>query len=203
MKKIKFVQITFVILILGGPTLIFGQGQMPTTDEEWKSLTGYMYKENYAAANQLVKPMLDKTVKANPENEEAAILRYMHIICVAAQMNAKLYSKEEAIEIVKKYEGEFLIMPSRNIIPNDCNFNCIQIDDENENTLFVSSTNENGTKIFGFERYQIKSGISAEYLERNKGKLGVVGGKLESIKVEGMIFPRFRINVIEGILIIE
>lgn len=192
-----------ILLILGNSSSIYCQEQSPTTDKEWNDLIAYLSKEDYKDANKLLKPMLDKTKNSKVENDELAILRYMHIMCVAALMNSKEYSKDEALKIVKDYKGEFLIMAARVIITKNCNFNCIKMDDEKENTLFVISANNNGTEIFGFERYNIANGITADELEKNEGKTATVGGKLESIEVEGFGLPRFRINVKDAMIIIE
>ena len=188
---------------MGNSFSIFSQEQSPTTDKEWNDLIEYLSKENYKEANKLVKPMLDKTVKAKIENDEPAILRYMHLMCVAALMNSKEYSKEEALKIVKEYEGEFLIMPGRDILTKNCNFNCIKMDSEKENTIHVSSANKKGTEIYSFERYEIKEGITEEELKKNEGKIATIGGKLESIEVEGFAFQRLRINVKEAMIFIE
>lgn len=195
--------IIIILLILGNLFSISCQEQSPATDKEWNDLIGYLSKEDYKEAVKLVKPMLDKTVKAKVENDEPAILRYMHIMCVAALMNSREYSKGEALKIVKDYEGEFLIMPGRDIITKNCNFNCIKMDEEKENTIFVTSANNKGTEIFGFERYKIENGITTEELEKDEGKTARVGGKLESVEVEGFALPRFRINVNEAMIIIE
>lgn len=192
-----------ILLILGNSFSIYCQEQSPTTDKEWNDLIEYLSKEDYKQAVKLVKPMLDKSVKAKIENDEPAILRYIYITCVASLMNSREYSKDEALKIVKDYEGEFLIMPGRDIITKNCNFNCIKMDEEKENTIFVTSANNNGTEIFSFERYEIEKGITAEELEKDEGKIATVVGKLESIEVEGFAFPRFRISVKAAMIIID
>ena len=192
-----------ILLILGNSFSTYCQDQSLTTDKEWNDLIEYLSKEDFKEANKLVKPMLDKLANAKVENDEPSILRYIHIVCVSALMNSQEYTKDEALQIAKEYEGEFLIMPGREIIMNNCNFNCIKMDEEKENTIFVTSTNSSGTEIFGFERYKIENGITTEELEKNEGKIATVGGKLENIEVEGFALPRFRITVKEAMIIIE
>lgn len=188
---------------MGKSFSIYSQEQSPTTDKEWNDLIEYLTKEDYKKAVKLVKPMLDKAVNVKIENDEPAILRYMHIMCVASLMNSREYSKDEALKIVKDYEGEFLIMPGRDIITKNCNLNCIKMDEEKENTIFVTSANNSGTEIFSFERYEIEKGISAEELEKDEGKIATVRGKLESIEVEGFALPRFRMIVKEAMMVID
>ncbi len=193
----------FISILLLSTQFAFAQEQSPTTDAEWDELITYLVDEDYAKANQLTTTMLTKIKTAKTAESEAEILRYIHILCVAALLNFGEYDKEEAINLVKKYEGKTLTLPGRDIITSNCGFNCITMDQEKANTIFVTSSNHAGTYIFGFERYEIKGGISIDDLKRYEGKTGTIIGTLERIEVEGNILPRFRINITEADLYIE
>lgn len=183
-------------------TPVFCQNELAPTQEEWSQLIHCLSAEKYSDANKLVEPMLEKCIKAEVEGEPD-ILRYIHIISVAALMNAGELTKQEAIQKVKQHEGEYIITASRQVLTKNCRFNCIKMDREMENTIFITSANRNATEIFGFEYYAIANGITADYLEQNEGRTAIIGGVLESITVEGLILPRFRMNVIGATLLFE
>jgi hypothetical protein len=137
---------------------------------------------------------------ADPEDPTAALLRTMYIHSEAGLLNAAKVTQAEAIKAVKGFTGKIIILPGHRVALKWA-LNTIQMVNEKTDTLFVTETNRKGTDIFAFDYVILNNKWTKDDLKANAGKIFRISGTLRSIKVEGNMFPRFRILIDHGVAV--
>lgn len=117
-------------------------------------------------------------------------------------MNEGIYSKDEAIKLVKPYEGHFMVLAGHPISTGFCH-NCVTLAEDRPNTLSINSTNKKATNIYTFEYITLTEGITENEIKQLEGKIGTCMGVLDSVTVEGFSFKRFTLMLNNGELFIE
>lgn len=188
-----------IILSLCLSLLVFAntQAQSLTHSKDWNTLLGLFEKEDWQAANKLSLTILNKTPKKQRDGADAAKVRYMYIYSEAGLMNIKKATKTEALKKVSGMTGRMVTLPGHPVSLKD-DFNSIRKSDHETDSLFVTATNKAATSIFGFEYIILDNKWTKDDLKANAGKIFRISGTLRSIKVEGNMFPRFRILIDHG-----
>ena len=171
-----------------------------TTDvfvSTYKILLENLQNENWKMADSLTDILLAKVDKAESTNLYNEVLYYISIFSNAGLMNQQIITKEQALNKVKKYVGCRLILPAH-LFSSNTSLNCTKIDDINQNTLFSSVSNLNGTQIFSFEYVKMKDSLDESKLKQLEGKYVKMRGILKAITVEGSMLPRFKMYFEDG-----
>ena len=170
------------------------------TNENFKTnfnnLLEKLNEENWKDAEKLSTDLLNFAEKVETVNTEKKILRYIKIYTVAGLLNEKSITKKEALERTEYLKGKEMIMPAH-LFSSVCYVNCIHLNEDEQDTFFSAVNNQKGTQIFSFEYVKVKDKIK-EKKEELEGKIIVLKGKLNEITVEGTMFPRFKLKLING-----
>ncbi|RYU87261.1 hypothetical protein EWM62_16235 [Mucilaginibacter terrigena] len=191
MKKILAL---FVLLLMISINL---KAQSITKDEEWDKLIGYLSAEQWDGANSLSLQFLKRIPDADKDGDEAAGLRYMYILSEAGLMNEQKVTKNEAQKKVAAFAGRRVILAGHPLTSKE-GFNSIQLVNDKTDTLMVTASNIKATQIFSFEYIIPKKAMPLDEFKNNAGKVYGVSGRIKSIKVEGTMFPRFKIYIDEA-----
>jgi hypothetical protein len=163
-------------------------------------LIKYLEKEQWDKSATLSLKLLNENTDS-VDSDQASTLRYMYIKSVSGLLNQKVISKDDALDKVKSFENLRLILAGHPILKK-CSMNCIQLLDDEPNTLFTNATNLKGTEIHSFEYVILNEKIGPKDMEEIEGKYGRLQGLLKSIEVEGNFLPRFRLTLTNGELIV-
>jgi hypothetical protein len=121
----------------------------------------------------------------------------MYIYSEAGLMNLRKITQAQALKNVVEFTGKFVALPAHPILLTK-GFNSIQMVNEKTDSLFIVSTDKAAAAIFCFEYVILNDKWPLADFKASAGKMFRLGGKIQSIKVEGDIFPRFRIIIEEG-----
>jgi hypothetical protein len=191
MKKISTL---FVLLFMISVNL---KAQSITKDEEWDKLIGFLSAEQWDGANKLSLQFLKRIPDADKDGDEAAGLRYMYILSEAGLMNKQKVTKNEAQNKVAAFAGRRVILAGHPLTLKE-GFNSIHLVNDKTDTLMVAASNIKATEIFSFEYIIPKKPFPLDEFKNNEGKDYFVTGRIKPIKVEGMMFPRFKIYIDEA-----
>ena len=186
MKTLLFV---FVSIALFSPAVSFGQSnEDKLTDQDWDKVIQLLMDEKWNKAEQQCQQYLKRFGKNDDSLAEPAILRYMYLRCIGAQLGEKTYSKKTALEKVKKLIGRPIITPPKEF-HTDCVFNCLQLSDNKQN---LSSCGSNGTNtiIQTFETYIMADPDITKHPELLENRSFRLGGIIKSIDAGGFVMPR-------------
>ncbi|TSD63967.1 hypothetical protein FFF34_015490 [Inquilinus sp. KBS0705] len=178
------------------------KAQSVIAEKDWTELIGNLTKEQWQQANKLSEAYLKKIPVEAIEDTEASVLRYMYILSTSGLMNTRKFSKEEGLKKVAMFKGHKIVLPSHPITLKT-GFNSVQLVDSKPDSLMITATNLKATEIYSFEYIIPKKPMTLEEFKNAEGKMCRVEGLLQSIKVEGSIFPRFKIFIDDAYLIIE
>ncbi|HEY9000421.1 MAG TPA: hypothetical protein VIM89_03635 [Mucilaginibacter sp.] len=163
MKKI----ILLFILLPG--FLLNVHAQSLTETKEWDNLIQSLQDEKWKDANDLSTSLLNKTPKNDPDDNIAALLRYMYIYSEAGLLNAHKFTQKEALKNVIGFTGKRIILPAHPVALKNA-FNSIQMVNEKTDSLFITATNSDATQIFSFEYIILNSKWSTDDFKNNNGK---------------------------------
>jgi hypothetical protein len=188
--------ISFLIIIIISINL---NAQISQSDfeENYNALLETLSVENWKTADSLTTYLLKGISGVESMSYETKVLRYISIYCTAGLLNEKKLTKDEALLKVKIYTGLELITPAHPF-DNDCYVNCTHLDSDRKNTMFTGVNNSAGTQIFSFEYVKMKDPIDEKFTKKLKGKMISIKSKLKDISVEGNMFPRFRLECVDG-----
>lgn len=164
--------------------------------DEYNSLIDSLSSENWAASEKLCNKLLSYGEPIDSLQYEVMVLRYVYIYSVAGLMNDNKLSQNGALNRVKHLKGKEMIMPTHPFKRN-CYVNCTNLLTDKPNTFFTTVNNSDGTKIFSFEYVTVETGVN-ESAAQLEGKLVTLKGILDSISVEGNLYPRFKLLFIKG-----
>jgi hypothetical protein len=184
---------TVLLLVLCG-TFTKAEAQALISTAQWKILIDCLNEEKWQQAATLSNAYLLKVPKTRIDEDAPAILRYMYITSEAGLMNSKQLTKEKAFKNVAGFAGHNIILPAHPIALKTA-FNSIELVNDKTDTLEVTAANKIATDIFSFEYIIPERPYSLDEFKRNKDKMCRIGGRLKSIKTEGLSFPRFRIVI--------
>lgn len=163
----------------------------------YNKLMDNLSSENWNEANKICSSLLEKFGNNQNMEKENSVLKYILIYTNAGLLNAKVISKEEALKRVENLVGSYLSMPAHPFNVG-CYVNCTSLVSDKKNTLFSGVNNSKGTQIFCFEYVTMKENLSETFVEQFRNKNIALSGKLKEIKVEGNIFPRYKLTFDEG-----
>jgi hypothetical protein len=190
MKQAFILLFAFLSFTIG----VYAQEQTDTFDQYYSELLDNLSKEDWEQSYSLSQSLLKSIERDTSRLHMTGVIRYMHLISIAGLMNGQQMTMKEAIQKGERFKNKFVVLPGHTV-KEGCPLNCISYADESPNTLFVCQTNQAGTQIFSFEYALIKKGITKEELMQNQDKNGEISGIVETIDVEGNMFPRFRIHL--------
>ncbi len=177
-------------------------GQLPTwvPEKDWNSFMGYLQNEQWDKSSKLAESLLKKCPKAETDDMTAAIIRYAYIISEAGLMEEKKLDQEKALKNVQSFTGHPVIMPAHTISTKTGynGFNKIQPVSSLSDTLLSCESNMTKTEIFTFTYIVCKTAIPTDTLAAYAGGMCRIKGTLQSITLEGMTLPHFRIYIIDA-----
>jgi len=168
---------------------------------EYKQLIESVQSGSWITSEKICKKLIDFCEPIDSMQHEAKVLRYIYIYSTAGLLNENKLTQKEALAQVKNMIGKEMIMPAHPFKSN-CYVNCSHLSENDKNTFFTSSNNENGTQIFAFEYVKIKDGIK-ETVEELEGKFIITMGTLNEVTVEGQLLPRFKLLFTNGQYLIK
>ena len=186
---------TLIILIVS--IRLFAQNSQSEFENTYSKLIENLTNENWVMTDSLTTYLLYKINNLDSMTHEKKVLRYISIYSTAGLLNEKSITKEKALIKVKKYEGLEMIMPAHPIKKN-CYINCTYLASDRKNTLFSGVNNSKGTQIFSFEYIKMKDPIDENSIKKIEGKFVSLKGKLKKVNLEGNMFPRFKMEFING-----
>lgn len=160
------------------------------TDQDWDKIIGYLSEEKWDKAENFTYKLLEK-FSDNDSLADPAILRYMYLRCVAAQLGEKKYSKEAALKKVKDLVGKPIITPPLEF-KTDRIFNGLQLA-EDSLSWFSCASNNSMTVIQCFEYYSFEDKEIIKNSALYEGKKLRIGAYIKEIEAEGYTMPRFRV----------
>lgn len=122
------------------------------------------------------------TDNASPLMEtQKAHLRYMHIYAMAGLVTQKKKIHSDLEKVLHQYTDEFIITQHLEITQgHNMPFNQIQVEQENQDTVKITCTNNDGFNIHCF----IHVGLSEPFdLTKYVGKQAYLGGRLNAFKL--------------------
>ena len=188
----------FFLVILFLPFLMRANAQSVRETRQWRQLLQTLQDENWKDADSLSFFLLNKSAKNEQEEPAIATLRYMYIYSEAGLMSLRKRTQAQALKNVAGFTGKYIALPAHPIVLGKGS-NSIQMVSEKTDSLFVVSTNKAATAIFSFEYIILGDKWPVDDFKNSAGKMFRLGGKIQSIQVEGNMFPRFRIIIEEGV----
>ncbi len=165
-------------------------------EQKYHELFVYIEKEDWANAEILSFDLKESIESKDTLDNEKKILRYLYIYSVSGLMCNKIITKQEGLKKTMPLWGKEMIMPARSFSPG-CMINCIQFAKEGTSTFFTCVNDSVGTKIMSYEYTIIRHGVKESATEL-LGKNIILKGKLNKVSVEGSLFPRFKLNFVNG-----
>lgn len=159
------------------------------SEKDWTGLISLLNHEKWPAAEKRSAKLLGKC--KNDSLADPAILRYMYIRCVAAQLGENKYSKSVALQKVNPLIGQTVLTPPREFNPKRM-FNGFKLSEEH-NSFMTCSSNREMTTIQSFEYFFFADPEVVEASERYTGKNLRIGAFIRSIEANGDTMPRLDI----------
>jgi hypothetical protein len=192
MKLLKSLLI-FTVCCFVHYNIISQNSEEKISDTEWDNLINLLIKENWSGAEKLSAQYLKKFSAKDDSPAQPAIVRYMYLTSVAAQLGEKQYCKEKALKKTRDLVGKTIITPTKEFLPNGI-FNCFSL--SSDSTCFFScSSNEDMTVIQMFEKYEmadsntLTKALNSEY-DNKKLRIGAV---IKEINAGGYTMPRLEL----------
>ena len=160
------------------------------SDADWDKIIEYLSQEKWDKAEKITLNYLDR-FSDEDSLADPAILRYMYLRCVAAQLGEKNYSKETALKKVKNLVGKPIITPPLEF-NKDRLFNGLQLAEDSLG-LYSCASNNDMTVIQCFEYYYFEDNDIIKNSVLYLGKNLRIGGYIKEITAEGYTMPRFRV----------
>lgn len=179
------------------PFMTRANAQSVRETPEWHQLLQSLHDESWKNADSLSFLLLNKAGNDEKEQPVVATLRYMYIYSEAGLMSLRKITQAQALKNVAGFIGKSVALPAHPIVLGRGS-NSIQMVNEKTDSLFIVSTDKNATSIFSFEYVILNDKWPLDDFKNSAGKMFRLGGKIQSIKTEGNIFPRFRIIIEEG-----
>jgi hypothetical protein len=200
--KTMTLQSRFFLIILACSLLFGGYAcrvhqQQPTiiTEDDWDNMIEYLSASDWEKAEQETLRHLKRFSKSEENSEDAAIIRYMYIRCVGAQL-ATDKDKSAADKKVKNLVNKPIITPVLTYKTKGL-FNYFSLN-EAKDAIFLCAANDEATNIFCFETYQMKDKRIIENITDYEGEDMRIKGVIKSISAGGFALPRLDILVIDS-----
>ncbi len=190
--------ITVLLLI----TALSLKAQGTIAQDDWQNVIGYLNNEDWKNAARQCQVYLNKIPNSDIDQDDAAILKYMFIISEAGLMNKRVLTKEQAIKNVQLFEGHNVVLPAHLVSLKE-GFNAVELLNNKTDTLFITESNKTATEIFTFAYIIPEVPYSLSMFKNNDRKMCRIGGRLKSIKVEGISFPRFKIIIDKAQIVMD
>lgn len=190
------------ILFFLFPLFCTAQNTSFVEQKDFESIITYLGKEDWSNADKLIAASLKKCPDDQLEAETAGMLRYMYIFSEAGLMNEKKLSMEKAFENVKPLMGHAIVLPGTTISLK-LGFNVIQPSNDKTDTLLITASNHDATQLFSFTYIIPASPISMDDFSKAAGKTALTKGNLQSICVEGISLPRFRVYIDKAEVLVD
>ncbi|MBE9583909.1 hypothetical protein IM792_05570 [Mucilaginibacter sp. JRF] len=174
--------------------IVRAKAQSTISQQEFGDLIAVLNKEDWEKVDPVLKDYLDRIPKQNVNDGQAAILRYMYITAQSGLMYSKKLSKDEALKKVKKFEGLTILRPW-NTLSSKQRLNMLSPHNNTIDTLFITQTNKAGTDLYSFEYIALAEKLDKDHFDKMTGSLCRVLGTINSITVEGNMFPRFKMKI--------
>lgn len=178
--------LTFILTL----NISFAQKQEGLSVNDWDKIVKLLSTEKWKDAEKLAIKYMEK-VGDDDSLADPAILRYMYLRCVAAQLGEKTYDKATALKKVEGMTGKSIITPPLLFNP-DKMFNGLQLS-EDSNSFFSCASNNSMTVIQEFEEYNFADTTVVDNTRPLLNKSLRIAGFIKSIEAEGMTMPRFRV----------
>jgi hypothetical protein len=182
--------IAFTLLLFSCFTGVAQKSSYELTDQDWDNIIGYLSQEKWNKAESVTHKLLEKFSDTDTL-ADPAILRYMYLRCVAAQLGEKKYSKETALKKVKGLVGKPIITPPLEF-KTDRIFNGLQLA-EDSLSWYSCASNNTMTVIQCFEYYSFEDSDIVKNSALYNGKKLRIGAYIKEIEAEGYSMPRFRV----------
>ena len=187
MKKLAL----FIIALIGYVGVYSQQAEYHLSQKDWNDIIVVLTAEKWGEAEKLSAKFMKKFNDDN--SDDAAILRYMYIRSVSAQLGDHKYSKAAALKKVNGMVGKLMITPPREFNPKRM-FNGLKVSEDGDSFITCSS-NSDMTVIHCFEYYFFKDPSIVKSPENYTGKSLRLAAYIKSIDAAGDSMPRFEINL--------
>lgn len=188
MKKIIVLGILFMFCPL---VMLAQQKENHISEKEWDTLIELLKTEKWDKVEKVSKEYLKRFEKASDTLTDPAIVRYMYLRCVGAELGEKKITKEQSLKKVSNLIGKTIITPPRQF-REKCVFNCLKLTEDNQNLSSCGSNNDN-TIIQTFETYIMADPTVIKNISQLENKDLRLGGYIKSINAEGFTMPRLEV----------
>ncbi len=161
-------------------------------DTDWDKIIELLANEKWAAAEKLSLNYLNQFDEKADSLAAPAILRYMYIRCIGAQLGEKEYSKEEAELKLRGFVGKTVLTPPKTF-HQKCIFNCFQLSEDKDH-FYSCSSNKAMTVIHIFETYIMNKPEILQHTDELEGENLRLGAIIKEIKTGGFTMPRLEIT---------
>ena len=188
MKKIIVLGIIFMFC----PSVMLAQQkENHISEKEWDTLIELLKTEKWDKVEKVSKEYLKRFEKESDTLADPAIVRYMYLRCVGAELGEKKITKEQSLKKVSNLIGKAIITPPKQF-REKCVFNCLKLTEDNQNLSSCGSNNDN-TIIQTFETYIMADPTVIKNRNQFENKDLRLGGYIKTIKAEGFAMPRLEV----------
>lgn len=186
---------TFFYTLLFCCTVISSSfGQVSMKEDDWNKIITHLSTEEWEKAEKVSLEFLNKFKGEDENSVDAAILRYMYIRCVGANLSENK-DKEMALKKVKKFIGKKIITPGI-VFKEKGMFNFFNYSEENKNKIGLCASNSTNTSIFTFEHFSFKNPDFIKKRAEFEGKELRFLSEIKSIEANGFALPRLDIEFV-------
>mgnify|MGYP000855908383 CR=1 FL=1 len=199
--RLLFSGIAFFITFFFSSTA-FCQENNLLTKEDWNTILPAINNSKWEEAEKITFEILNRFKSENEMSDEAGIIRYMYIRCIAAQIGEKIYEKEEGLKKLNGFEGKNIITPPIMFKAKGM-FNYFSLPSEGDAQVWRQCcTNKNATVLYSFEAYEPKDISLIKDSNKYEGKYLRLSAVIKEINVGGSAMPRLDI-VFKDMVIVE